>query len=154
MGNWFTDKLFSFFMDRDADQNTTVDLIKWDSSYEIGHELIDQQHKTLVKMINDLNTAYSGDSTATREELANILSKLVNYTVFHFGSEENLFKNTVYPHVEEHIELHESMVNKISTFQEEFNKGEADISNALLSFLIEWLLQHIKGTDRGYIKYI
>ena len=154
MGNWFTDKLFSFFMDRDADQNTTVDLITWNSSYEIGHELIDQQHQTLVDMINELNTAYSGASTTDRNELGNILSKLVNYTVFHFGVEENLFKNTVYPHIEEHIKLHESMVEKISTFQEEFKKGKADISNALLSFLIEWLLQHIQGTDRGYKKYI
>ena len=70
-------------MDRDADQNTTVDLITWNSSYEIGHELIDQQHQTLVDMINELNTAYSGASTTDRNELGNILSKLVNYTVFH-----------------------------------------------------------------------
>ena len=154
MGNWFTDKLFSFFMGKDADQNTTVNLITWDSSYEIGHELIDQQHQTLVNMINELNTAYSGDSTSDREALGKILSKLVNYTVFHFGVEEDLFKNTAYPHVKEHIKLHESMVDKISTFQEEFNKGDADISNALLSFLVEWLTKHIHGTDQGYGKYI
>jgi hemerythrin-like metal-binding protein len=148
LGNWFT----SLFGGKKKEQEKPDDLITWSKAYEVGHELIDQQHQTLVNMINELNQVVAGQGT--REDVGKILSKLVNYTVFHFGAEEELFKDTDYPHTEAHIKKHEELVQKVSTFQDEFAQNRTEVSDELLNFLTDWLIQHIHGTDRGYKDYI
>jgi hemerythrin-like metal-binding protein len=148
MGNWFT----SLFSRKKSKREQSGDLIVWSEAYEIGHDLIDQQHQTLVNMINELNRIVAGQGS--REDTEKILSKLVNYTVFHFGAEEELFKSTQYPLTEEHIQKHEDLVGKITEFQEAFKNNEADVSDELLDFLTDWLTNHIQGTDRGYREYI
>jgi len=148
MGNWFT----SLFSRKKKKEQQSTDLIVWSKAYEIGHDLIDQQHQTLVNMINELNRIVAGQGS--RADTAIILSKLVNYTVFHFGAEEEIFKNSDYPDTDAHIEKHEDLVQKITEFQEAFENNEADVSDELLEFLTDWLTNHIQGTDRGYKEYI
>ena len=148
MGNWFT----SLFGGKKKKKETPTDLIVWSEAYELGHELIDQQHQTLVNMINELNQVVAGQGD--RDDIGKILSKLINYTVFHFGAEEELFKNSDYPHTEAHVKKHEELVEKVFTFQEAFSQNRTEVSDELLNFLTDWLIQHIHGTDRGYKDYI
>ena len=66
-------------------------------------------------MINDLNIALSeGKSKATVET---ILNKLIEYTGYHFGKEEDQFKKFNYPDAAAHIELHKAFVQKVFEFQ-------------------------------------
>ena len=36
-----------------------MSILKWDKSLEIGHKKIDEQHKGLVQLLNDLHSAMS-----------------------------------------------------------------------------------------------
>ncbi len=79
-----------------------------------------------------------------------ILTGLVGYTVYHFGSEEKLFEKHGYPETREHIEKLKKLVGRVSDFYESFKKGDAEVNFDLMEFLKDWLNNHIKGTDKKY----
>jgi hemerythrin-like metal-binding protein len=119
-----------------------------------GEQAITADGITAIRFARALPGTQVVAGQGTREDVGKILSKLVNYTVFHFGAEEELFKDTDYPHTESHIKKHEELVQKVSTFQDEFAQNRTEVSDELLNFLTDWLIQHIHGTDRGYKDYI
>ena len=63
-----------------------MSLIKWEEKYSVGVESMDNQHKKLVQMINDIFDELRGG--ATHESLLKIIEGLVEYTQVHFKAEE------------------------------------------------------------------
>lgn len=128
------------------------DLIRWSKTLMVNIPTIDEQHKQLVKMINDLHKAMKGrEGTPAMER---ILNRLVEYTVMHFGTEEELFRKYKYPEREKHAEAHKKLVGKVSDFQKKMRSGDATISMDLMEFLKDWLVNHIKGTDAKYAPFL
>ena len=82
------------------------------------------------------------------------LSKLIEYTVSHFATEEALFDKHNYPEKDAHKEIHKKLVAQVVEFQKQFESGEKDISLELMEFLKDWLIKHIKGTDKKYSSYL
>ncbi|MEA2043073.1 MAG: bacteriohemerythrin [Bacteroidota bacterium] len=127
-------------------------LIKWSSTYELGHEEIDKQHEKLVDIINDFYSAFA--NAEAHEEIHKIIGELVNYTIFHFTAEEEIFKKSGYPDTEEHINKHRVFVDKLKDYHKEVQDGNMTTTYDLMTFLRDWLLEHIMGTDRTYLPYI
>ncbi|MDK9708525.1 MAG: bacteriohemerythrin [Desulforhopalus sp.] len=128
------------------------DLMRWDSSLQLGIGQIDDQHKQLVAMINDLHRAMKRRQTL--EIMGGILERLVNYTVYHFGNEEKLFQKHGYPEYEQHKKIHETLVGKVIEFKSKIDRGDSTISMELMDFLKDWLVNHIKGTDKKYVPFL
>ena len=84
--------------------------------YYIGLKLIDDQHKVLVNLIN-LTYKYFGENN--RKKLKEVLKELLDYTVYHFGEEEVLFKRFEYEDYDNHKRIHESFIGKIRSFKED-----------------------------------
>ncbi len=128
----------------------TENYINWDQSFSVGIKQIDQQHKKLVDLVNQLhNGMKSGNS---KQLMGRILDELVNYTAVHFKTEEDIFERINYSGKEEHERIHEDLVGKVIEFQQAFHSGNALISMDLMKFLKDWLVNHIKGEDRKYIQ--
>ncbi len=124
--------------------------INWDQSFNVEIKQIDQQHKKLVDLVNQLHKGMrSGNS---KQLMGRILDELVNYTAVHFKTEEDIFERINYSRKEEHERIHEDLVGKVIEFQEAFHSGNALISMDLMKFLKDWLVDHIKGEDRKYIQ--
>jgi methyl-accepting chemotaxis protein len=128
------------------------DLMRWDSSLQLGIGQIDDQHKQLVAMINDLHRAMKQRQTMT--VMGSILERLVNYTVYHFGNEEKLFQKHGYPEYDQHKNIHENLVGKVKEFKAKVDRGDSTISMELMDFLKDWLVNHIKGTDKKYVPFL
>ncbi len=124
------------------------ELIKWGPQYYIGLKLIDDQHKVLVNLIN-LTYKYFGENN--RKKLKEVLKELLDYTVYHFGEEEVLFKRFEYEDYDNHKRIHESFIGKIRSFKEEFESGDATVSFEIIEFLKDWLINHILKTDKQYV---
>jgi len=137
---------------KDTARNSVPDLMRWDSSLHLGISLIDDQHKQLVNMINDLHRAMKQRQTSV--VASGILNSLVSYTVMHFGTEEKLFQKHGYPEYNQHKKVHETLVAQVSDFKSRFDMGDATISMELMDFLKDWLATHIKVTDRKYVPYL
>ncbi len=122
--------------------------LEWDDSYSTGVPRYDEQHKVLFKMVNDLYDAMQ--QKRTKEAVGQILRGLADYTVNHFADEERSFDQTGYPDVTNHKIIHKKLVDQVVDFIGKFQSGEAILSQDLLTFLQDWLVNHIKGEDKKY----
>lgn len=125
-----------------------MSLIEWNSEFELGNEQIDEQHQKLVAIINDLHAAMA--ARLGQEKLGMILTKLADYTSFHFRTEEELFDQIDYPDAQGHCRAHKEFVDQINDYQMAFDAGQLMLSMKIMGFLKDWLVAHIQGIDRQF----
>jgi hemerythrin len=123
-------------------------LIEWSGNYSVSVNEIDLQHQKLIGMINELNDAMARGKG--KDVLGNIISGLINYTASHFAMEEKYFDKYKYPAAPSHKKEHADFVQKVTQFQDGFNKGSLSLTLEVMSFLKDWLVKHIQGTDKKY----
>ena len=121
---------------------------EWSDSFNTGIQEIDEQHKTLVDLLNQLHFAIRErkGSQACRE----ILDRLAEYTRTHFLLEESLMRLSHYPGFEGHKHQHEELIGQVKALQDKLDTGQAAISFELLHFLQIWLTKHIRESDQRF----
>jgi len=124
-------------------------LIVWGPRYSIGLKLIDDQHKVLIDLINELYDAFG--SNKDKKIIKRVLKELLDYTIYHFGNEEKMFKEFGYKEIGNHEEQHEKFIHKIEQFKNDFEKGSSILAFDLIDFLKNWLLNHILKIDVKYV---
>jgi len=127
---------------------TTADLFQWSDDFNVDIQEIDEQHKVLVDLLNQLHHAIMErrGKTASRE----ILDQLADYTKTHFLLEESLMRVLHYPGLEIHRHQHEDLVIQIHELQRKLDEENATITFELLHFLKMWLIQHINESDKRF----
>jgi hemerythrin len=124
-------------------------LLTWDSNqYSVGVSSIDSQHSVLFGLINDLYEAMrKGEGQKITGAL---LRKLVNYTQTHFTAEEKMMAAADYPGLAGHQAKHRDLIKQVEDFVVRFERGEIGLNLDLMSFLRDWLTNHIQKVDREY----
>ncbi|MDR9435650.1 MAG: bacteriohemerythrin [Thiohalophilus sp.] len=131
--------------------NTTEDLVQWSDELSVGIEEIDNQHRILVDLLNELHRAiveHRGSEAAHR-----ILAELLEYTRIHFAVEESLMRILGYPDYEEHKHHHELLINEVQELSQKLEAGKKSVNFELLHFLKMWLTKHIMEEDRQYTSH-
>jgi hemerythrin-like metal-binding protein len=123
-----------------------MSLITWNETLSVGVGRIDRQHKNLVGLLNALHNAM--EAGKGKEILGEVLNELVDYTVYHFMTEEELFQKYRYPQYEKHKKEHEDLKKRVRELKDNFNKGAVVISIEVMHFLREWLKEHILESDK------
>ncbi|CAH2031845.1 bacteriohemerythrin [Trichlorobacter ammonificans] len=126
--------------------------LEWDSSFETGIRSIDEQHKVLFNMVNELHDAMQ--QKRSKEAIGQILNRLIDYTGSHFAHEENAFRTTGYPQEAGHKQLHAKLVNQVLELKGQFEGGQAVLTQSVIDFLQDWLTNHIKGEDKRYAPHL
>lgn len=127
-------------------------LFNWNNSYSVGIQEIDNQHKILIGLINDLHDGMKQGKG--KEVLGGILKELVRYTVFHFGFEENLLEKNVYPELSTHKKAHVGLIDQVNKLNIDFESGNKVLTMEVMAFLKDWLGNHIMGTDKKYTAHL
>ena len=127
-------------------------LITWKNDYSVNIAIIDQQHKKLVELINELHDAMLNKQT--KETTGIIIDELIKYTDSHFSTEEKYFEQFNYPDTVNHKRVHNNFVNKVVSFKKDFENGKVLISMEIINYLKEWLLKHILVTDKKYTNFL
>lgn len=122
--------------------------ISWLPEYSVGIKEIDDQHKKLVDMITTLEKAITANDT--KSLLLQVISKLAEYTVYHFDTEERYFDQFNYEHTKEHKAQHKELVDKVVEIKTKVNTDEITLSFELIDYLEDWLIEHIMGADKMY----
>lgn len=126
--------------------------IEWNSRLSVGVDAIDDQHKELIRIGNALlNAAALGRD---KQILDNVISKLREYTVFHFSSEEKLMEDIRYPDRGEHGNEHARLKKEVKDYQRMLYKQEALDPDEMLKFLEDWIIVHIHTQDRELAHFI
>jgi hemerythrin len=127
---------------------TNMALFDWNENLSVHVKQFDDQHKKLVKMLNDLHEAMKQGKG--QEVLGKTLAELVNYTNTHFADEERLMKLHQYAGYEQHKKEHNMLVIQVFEVQKSYTEGKAVLTQAVMSFLKGWLQNHIQGEDKKY----
>ncbi|MDG4474618.1 bacteriohemerythrin [Thiovibrio frasassiensis] len=127
-------------------------LLTWQEKYSVGIKQIDDQHKQLIDMINELNDAML--TGKGKDALMPVLNKLASYCVTHFAVEEKLFDTHAYPETADHKEKHSKMLAKVKALIGEVQSGKSTVSIEVMNFLKNWLDKHIMETDKKYGPYL
>lgn len=123
-------------------------IYRWGPEFSVYIKGIDNQHRYLVTVLNNLyRNVLAGEG---EEVVSEALNRLIDYTRFHFRSEEKLFDKYGYPRADSHRRQHESFVNKVTDFVKQYEAGEERVTLTILHFLSEWLKNHILVSDHDY----
>jgi len=133
-----------------------MELLKWDDEkMGLGIKKIDEQHKELLNIINQLS--YSINKNSQKKDILTIIDKIIDYVEYHFNMEEKLFDQFQYEesqkHKNDHIQFSKKFAaikNKITTDKAYLNMSAIDIAEDIFIYMINWFINHITGSDRKY----
>lgn len=138
----------------ETENKNEVKFIKWESKYKTGYKRIDDQHKELVNIINDL---YSISSEANLEDekvkksFSSILKRAIDYATYHFSYEERIMSAIDYSVSKEHITEHRAFSVKVVDEVAMYENGDNIVIEDFISFLRDWLINHIMVEDKKFI---
>ena len=122
----------------------------WSKELEVGIGEIDEQHKWLVDLTNQLHDALEGG--ADQEKTSEILESLMDYTMNHFIVEEDLFLRLGYPETDAHQAEHNKFTGQIMNLIERHENGDS-AGEETLELLKDWLTHHILKVDKAYVDH-
>lgn len=120
--------------------------LDWTGEMSTGIAEQDDQHRTLIELINRLNDAiHHGKDAAIQES---VLAELADYAVYHFGYEEELMSRHAYPDAAAHKLEHQKFVEWMDDIRRNLAAGDAAVSAKVSNFLRLWVTGHIMKTDK------
>ena len=132
--------------------DSSAEMVVWDEKYDTGITLIDDQHKMLVSLINQLHQACR-NGNVVETTFVQVLHRVVEYVKLHFTTEQQVMEKMKYPGIKEHKKEHEILVNKIFETAKNFNDGKRFVPHNFARSLREWVLSHIAVIDKQYALY-
>lgn len=125
-----------------------MSLVTWSNDYGVKVRQFDEQHRKLFDIVNELYDAMR-DGKGT-QVVNKVLDSLVSYTQAHFSAEERLMRLYEFPGYSSHKKLHDQLVSQVRDFQGRAEKDPGAVTLAVMTFLKNWLVQHIQGEDANY----
>ena len=113
----------------------------------IGASDVDGEHEIQISLLAAFIDAIAGGRD--REELEEILDRLLDYSKLHFLSEELLMRFYSYSGYEAHVREHEQTVEGIIALRERAFAGDEGLSRADAEALSRGIVAHIRETDRA-----
>ncbi len=125
-----------------------MDLIEWKEEYSVGVPELDQQHRQLVSLINQLTRA-----EASGGMISYVFDELDHYVKEHFRAEEKLLRKAGYADYEEHRQQHRVFEEWLRAVRQSFSIGGTSthlLADSINSYLRNWLVNHILKSDMAY----
>ena len=122
--------------------------VQWDERLCVNIKEIDDQHKYLFQLINNLHNSLregQGDTI-----IKPILSSLVEYVIIHFATEEKWMKKYNYPELKQHKQEHQVYVTEIKGFISKYKKKTPLLAQDILLSLGGWCRIHIREYDKKF----
>ena len=128
-----------------------MSLFDWDDSLSVGIEEIDEQHKRLLALLNDLNEALLHSDA--KGGYARARAGALAYAREHLSQEEALMRQTGFPRYDRHKTQHEEFMAHVNILPEHPGRLDREAAEMLLAFLRDWLVEHIMGGDQIFASF-
>lgn len=127
--------------------------MEWTQNLSVGVESIDNQHKELIRRMNNFFDSMSGDS---KTKVLDMLSFLDEYVVSHFRDEEALQVKHNYPGYAEHRKLHQDFIKDVQALKQDIQTNGFTVATKAMvgARLTNWLMLHIQKADKAVGEYI
>jgi hemerythrin-like metal-binding protein len=129
--------------------------LTWDPSFETGDHSIDMQHRELLRIVDELDSA-EAETRATHEAILGVLTHIMDFALSHFLMEEKLMASVGYPQpdIDEMTQQHSEFTSYARLRVLEFRSGALTSVGPLHGFLVGWLTVHEFGLDRKLADYL
>lgn len=124
--------------------------MKWDTSFALGIDVIDQQHRKIFEHLLALE-----NSVAKRDPwhiLHFFMTQLAEYMKFHLAVEDALLEIIGYPDRGDHSASHARLLEQLETLESELKRNA--VGGSLVHFFEDWFVRHVLAGDRGYAAYV
>lgn len=127
-------------------------LFEWNEKYSVNVGELDEQHRKLIEMINDVNGSITaGNGKAVVKP---VLDKLLDYTAYHFVTEERFLEAHRYPDLTKHKSDHNTLLWQVLDLRSRYEAGEDVEASEVLDFLTDWLKSHLLSSDKKYAAFL
>lgn len=123
-----------------------------DPAMVMGHGSIDEQHRALVVMIEELDGRMGRGEFG--QGVLDAIQGMMAYAATHFDEEESLMRAADWPDRSEHRAMHAEFMQKTGGFFEDAHSDSEWTSLDVLRFLLHWLLKHIRIEDRRFFDWL
>ena len=130
-------------------------IVKWMNSFSVQNKMIDDQHKKWIEIYNKAHDRMM-DIIPEDENLGigeAALVEMIEYTKYHFSSEEDFMKKIGFPGYEEHRKIHEAFIRKLEAISSQMQEGTHILNSEILKVIENWLIDHILTEDPKLTKY-
>jgi hemerythrin-like metal-binding protein len=124
---------------------TAIPQLEWSPAYAIGHHEIDEQHQQIFELYNQALQALRENP----EELTPgaVLQALIDYTGYHFTTEQAVMAAHDYPERHEHGREHQALLSSVSALVARV-ETDPDLLSDVVGLLRVWIQGHVMHTDR------
>jgi len=129
------------------------DVLFFKSGLETGIPLIDKQHTNLIVLSNNLYSACKQNTENLNNYIKSSLHELVEYSRYHFSTEEKMMLMIDYPKYQEHKKTHEDFVWEARHISKEREDKNNHAAKQFVLFLCDWVNDHIGEHDKLLAKY-
>lgn len=122
-----------------------------DIEHSVGVGEFDHEHKRLAALMSEVHATLQ--LKHDRALALTLMENLITATRTHFAHEEQTLAEAGYPGLEAHAEEHQELIQQARDLMRQF-KGGTISALALPTFLKNWLIPHIQGSDRKYAAHL
>jgi two-component system chemotaxis response regulator CheY len=124
--------------------------IQWSEKFSLENEIIDNDHKYLITLINAINLAV--DCDISRDDLLAHISLLEAHSKKHFQREEKMMVNVECPDLARHRADHQNLLNKLRDLYEDIQRKtsieECRETIPMVELLSSWVIRDILEQDK------
>jgi hemerythrin-like metal-binding protein len=117
----------------------------------VGLPYFDGQHQRLIEILHELDSSVSRNMKVRLVREA--LLKLMNFAEVHFYAEESMMERISFPGLDDHRREHRKIRTRLNIFKTELDRGISASAEELLTFIYQWIHQHLATFDVAYGKF-
>ena len=123
-------------------------LLVWSEILSVNNEVIDNQHKILINIINKF---YDNILNPKGIDITtDVLNELYEYSIYHFSCEEQIFKENNFDDLQNHLQDHARFVMTIIDFKTKLLISNKNLKDEIIDFVNDWLYRHVLEEDKKF----
>ncbi|WP_419796983.1 MAG: bacteriohemerythrin [Terasakiella sp.] len=136
-----------------VDEQDAQTLFSWSDDLSCGNEKVDEDHRFLLELINELYTEIKNDDD--EHTIEDTFHKMQDYTKHHFADEEAIMQKTGYPDLEAHAAEHKQFMERLDTSFNLYMKApNKHASIELIGILASLWQKHVGSTDKAFASFL
>ncbi len=122
-----------------------MSLLQWKNEYSVGIASMDDEHREMIDLINDVYTKLGDSPDAATIE--SCLEEIFSTISLHFALEERIMRDSGYDEYEAHKEDHEELLDEIRDLMDSFEANPKEGARSLERRLSDWFAKHFASFD-------
>ena len=122
-----------------------MSLLEWKPEYSVGIASMDDEHREMIALINDVYAKLGTSPDA--DTIEDCLEEIFKTISLHFALEERIMREQGYDEYEDHKEDHEDLLDEIRDLMDAFVNSPTQGARMLEERLSDWFAQHFASFD-------